>query len=243
LTIAKLSSQAQEFVNSVLALAPAIAVFDCDGTLWSGDSGADFFYWQIRRNMLPPEIAEWAIKRYADYKRGNVAEEIMCGEMVTISAGLSEHDLQAAGREFFHEIVEHRIFAEMLELTQELQHSGCELWAVSSTNIWVVAEGAKLFGIPPERVLAACARTREGRITQDLVRVPTGLAKASVLREVLGKKIDVCLGNSIHDLAMMEAAQHAFAVNPNPDLEKIARERGWRTYWPIGTQTTTNITG
>lgn len=230
---AKLSSPAQEFVDSVLALKPDVAVFDCDGTLWSGDSGADFFYWQIRRNMLPPEVAQWALARYADYKRGNVGEEIMCGEMVTISAGLSEKDLEAAAREFFAEIVEHRIFSEMLELTRRLQESGCELWAVSSTNSWVVAEGAKRFGIPPERVLAACAQTKQGRITQELLRVPSGPAKASALREMLNKTIDVCFGNSIHDLAMMETAKHAFAVNPNQDLEKIARERGWRIYWPL----------
>lgn len=233
MTIAKLSSPAQEFVASLLALKPDVAVFDCDGTLWSGDSGADFFYWQIRRNMLPPEVAQWALARYADYKRGNVGEEIMCGEMVTISAGLSEKDLEAAAREFFVEIVESRIFPEMLELTRRLQDSGCELWAVSSTNAWVVAEGAKRFGIPPQRVLAACARMKEGKITQELLRVPSGAAKASALREVLGKKIDVCFGNSVHDLAMMETAKHAFAVNPNPDLEQIARLRGWKIYWPM----------
>jgi hypothetical protein len=27
-------------------------------------------------------------------------------------------------------------------------------------------------------------------------------------------------------------ANHAFAVNPNPDLESAARERGWRIYYP-----------
>jgi HAD superfamily hydrolase (TIGR01490 family) len=229
----QLPSQAQEFVSSVLMLAPAIAVFDCDGTLWSGDSGADFFYWQIRRNMLPPEVARWALARYSDYKRGNVAEEVMCGEMVTISAGLSEKDMESAAREFFSEIIARRIFPEMLELTERLQAAGCELWAVSSTNIWVVAEGARRFGIPPQRVLAACARSNEGKITQELVRVPSGPAKASVLREMMGKRIDACFGNSIHDLAMMDMAEHAFAVNPNPDLEQIARERGWRIYWSM----------
>ncbi|HKW75673.1 MAG TPA: haloacid dehalogenase-like hydrolase [Terriglobales bacterium] len=234
MTIARLSSQAQGFVNSVLELSPKVAVFDCDGTLWSGDSGADFFYWQIRRNMLPPQVAQWALERYADYKRGNVGEETMCGEMVTISAGLSERELEVAAREFFDCVVKPRIFPEMLDLATLLQSSGCELWAVSSTNVWVVAEGAKRFGIPPQRVLAACARAEEGRVTQDLVRVPSGPAKAFALGEVLGKQIDVCFGNSIHDLAMMETAAHAFAVNPNADLEQIAREREWRIYWPMG---------
>jgi phosphoserine phosphatase len=33
---------------------------------------------------------------------------------------------------------------------------------------------------------------------------------------------------------MLAVARHAFAVNPNPDLEKTARERGWTVYWPDG---------
>ena len=242
MTTSNLSTPAQEFVNSVLALEPAVAVFDCDGTLWSGDSGADFFYWQIRRNMLPPEVARRALERYADYKRGNVGEEIMCGEMVTINANLSEQDLETAAQDFFAEVVQHRIFPEMLDLAQRLRASSCELWAVSSTNVWVVAEGAKRFGIPRERVLAACARTREGMITRDLVRVPSGHAKATALQEILGKNVDICFGNSMHDLAMMETAEHAFAVNPNPDLEQIARGRGWKIYWPMASRETTKDT-
>ena len=34
------------------------------------------------------------------------------------------------------------------------------------------------------------------------------------------------------DTEMLAMARHPFAVNPNPDLEKTARERGWTVYWP-----------
>jgi phosphoserine phosphatase len=34
---------------------------------------------------------------------------------------------------------------------------------------------------------------------------------------------------------MLMMARHAFAVNPNPDLEVIAREQGWTIYFPDGT--------
>jgi len=30
-------------------------------------------------------------------------------------------------------------------------------------------------------------------------------------------------------------AKQSFAVNPNPDLEAVARERGWQIYFPEGT--------
>ncbi|MGH9569811.1 MAG: HAD family hydrolase, partial [Candidatus Angelobacter sp.] len=144
-TETSLSAPARQFIDSVLALKPEIAVFDCDGTLWSGDSGADFFYWEVEQGLLPAELAELALFRYDDYKRGNVGEETMCGEMVTINARLPEQRLEKAAREFFREVVEHRIFPEMLQLAHELHARGCQLWAVSSTNVWVVREGAKRF--------------------------------------------------------------------------------------------------
>jgi phosphoserine phosphatase len=234
-TKTKLSSAAQEFMDSVLALGPRVAVFDCDGTLWTGDSGADFFYWEIERGLVPADIVKWALPRYEDYKRGTVDEEIMCGEMVTINANLPEHRLEEVSRDFFREVVEHRIFPEMLELTHALRAAGCDLWAVSSTNIWVIREGVKRFGIAPEKVLAACVHVENGIATDRLHRVPSGSGKAAALKEE-GIQADACFGNSIHDLAMLEVAQTPFAVNPNPDLEKIAREKGWRIYWPTGTR-------
>ena len=235
-TETNLSASGQQFVDSVLRLKPAIAVFDCDGTLWSGDSGADFFYWEVKRGLLPARVVEWALPRYEDYKRGNVAEEVMCGEMVTIHDRIPEKLLEDAAREFFAEVVEPRIFPEMLQLTHELGDRGTQLWAVSSTNVWVVREGVRRYGIPTENVLAACVHIEEGLATDRLHRVPSGPAKATALDEVLGKRVDACFGNSIHDLEMLEIAHRPFVINPNPDLERIARSKGWEVYWPTGTK-------
>jgi phosphoserine phosphatase len=229
-------SAGQKFADSILSLRPRVAVFDCDGTLWSGDSGADFFYWEIERGMVPPEVAQWATARYEDYKAGKVDEDTMCGEMVTINAGIAMQALEEAAEEFFPSVVEQRIFPEMLRLARELPSVGCEVWAVSSTNDWVVREGVKRFGIPGNRVLAASVHIEDGRATDRLIRVPSGPGKATAIQEVLRKPVDICFGNSIHDAAMLEIARHAFAVNPNPDLEKIAQERSWQVHWPAGTR-------
>jgi phosphoserine phosphatase len=230
-------SAGQKFAESVLALRPRVAVFDCDGTLWSGDCGADFFYWEIERGLLPKHIVDWAVPRYADYKDGKVAEDMMCGEMVTINAGLAMRALEETAEEFFSTVVEQRIFPEMLRLTRELAATGCDIWAVSSTNDWVIREGVKRFGIRGSRVLAAAVHVEDGLLTNRLVRVPSGPGKAAAIKEVIGKPVDVCFGNSIHDLEMLEVALRPFIVNPNPDLEKLAQEKNWPVYWPAGTKT------
>ena len=231
---ARLSQRARQFVDSVLALQPSIAVFDCDGTLWSGDAGADFFYWEIDRGLVRPEVGEWARARYKEYEAGRISEEQMCGEMVTINRGVSHEMLQSAAKEFFEKLVSHRVFSEMEELTRRLKEQDCELWAVSSTNNWVVEVGAEHFGIGQDHVLAACVHVDDGRVSDRLIRVPTDELKAVVIREVIGKPMQAVFGNSVHDQAMLELAKYPFCVNPNPDLEKVAKERGWRAYWPEG---------
>lgn len=216
----------------MLALRPSIAVFDCDGTLWSGDAGKDFFYWEIERGIVGRELGDWGRRRYAEYEAGKVGEVEMCGEMVTINRGLPCATLERAAAEFFDEVVAHRIFPELQELTRRLAKQGCELWAVSSTNHWLVEVGAARFGIPRERVLAACVKVEKGCATDQLIRVPTDALKAVVIREAIGKPMEAVFGNSIHDQAMLELAKWPFVVNPNRDLEAIARERGWPVYWP-----------
>jgi phosphoserine phosphatase len=94
----------------------------------------------------------------------------------------------------------------------------------------------KHFGIPESRILAAKAELDSGIVTGRLVRVPSGSGKPQALREVVKKEIEAAFGNSRWDAEMLAMAKHAFAVNPNPDLEFSAREKGWAIYFPEGTR-------
>lgn len=229
-----LSQTASAFLQHVISLDLQIAVFDCDGTLWSGDSGRDFFYWEIDRGIVDSEIAGHMLERYRLYEEGVVDELSMCGEMVTMHDGLPVEQLRTAAEEFYAEMVEARIFSELRELTHKLADRGCEIWAVSSTNDWVVEAGARRFGIPPERVLAACVEVKNGLATRRLIRVPTDELKVTAIRDVIGRPVQAVFGNSVHDEAMLAIAERPFCVNPNPNLEDVAKARNWPVYWPDG---------
>ncbi len=223
-------------IESVLRRSPRLAVLDCDGTLWSGDAGEGFFDLEMKRGVVSDEIVRLMRSRYADYKAGKVSEDDMCGEMVTMHKGLAETEVLGLARQYFEEHFVGRIFAELRELVAQLRASGCEVWAVSSTNEWVIREAMPHVGIDPKNILAAAAEIENGIVTDRIVRVPSGIGKPKAILEVIGRPPDAGFGNSRWDLEMLAISRYAIAVNPNPDLEQLARERGWTVYWPQGTK-------
>jgi len=209
-----------------------MAVFDCDGTLWAGDAGEGFFDWELKQGVVSDEVVRWARPRYADYRAGRVSEDDMCGEMVSMHRGMAETEIQAAAADFFEEKFVAQIFPEMRTLVLDLRKAGCEVWAVSSTNEWVIRAAMKHCGISENKILASAVAIENGRVTDRLIRVPSGLGKPRAIREVIQRDPDAAFGNSRWDAEMLKISKHAFAVNPNPDLEEIARDRGWRVYKP-----------
>ncbi len=223
---------AEELKRKVLGLKPKVAVFDCDGTLWSGDSGYGFMVWSLEQGLVSRSTSDWIDTRHRAYRAGTVSELQICGEMVQIYAGLREEELRKAAARYVEEFVAGRVFAEIAPIVAALKESGTELWAVSSTNKWVVAEGVRAFGIPEERVLAAEVTVVDGLISSELVDVPTGPAKAAALARVGIVRPDAVFGNSIHDLAMLEIAANAFPINPSAALLEAASRNGWGYFRP-----------
>ena len=232
--VSNMPERAAVFLESVLRLNPKVAVFDCDGTLWAPDAGEGFLDWELQRGLLAPDVARWVRARYADYKAGNVPEDVMCGEMVTIHAGLRDQVVECAAEEFFKPNIEPGIFPEMRALVARLHERGCAVWAVSSSNQWIIRVAMLRFDIPPERILAAEVAVENGIITGRLIRIPSGPGKADAICAKIGPAVDAAFGNTRWDAEMLQLARHPFAINPNPDFEQFARKHKWTVYFPDG---------
>ena len=215
------------------AVAARVAVFDCDGTLWSGDAGTGFMHWTIETGLLAREAIEWLHERYAGYNRGEVSELAICGEMVQVYRGIRESDMRAAAREFFKTRIEQNIFPELQRVIARMQENGVAIWAVSSTCDWVIEEGVRGFAIPASHVLAARVESLGGIVTDRLIDVPTDEGKVAALARAGVTRPDAVFGNSIHDAAMLTIARRAFPVDPTPALAERSAAEGWRVYFPV----------
>jgi phosphoserine phosphatase len=156
--------------------------------------------------------------------------------MVTMHRGLQEKVVQQACDAYFAQAIVPNIFPEMRELVQRLRKSGCDVWAVSSSNQWIIRFGMRTFGIPQNRILAAEVAVENGIITDRLIRVPSGPGKSEAIRSVLKSSPDAvpdcAFGNAIWDREMLAMSKHPFAINPNPDLKEIALANDWTVYQP-----------
>jgi phosphoserine phosphatase len=194
--------------------------------------------WTVETGLVSREATDWIDARYRGYLRGEVSEIAICGEMVQMYQRLREAEMRRAAKVFFESRIEENIFPEMLALVDELRSRGVALWAVSSTNNWVIEEGMRRFGIPADRVLASCVEVRDGVVTDVIRDVPTDAGKVAALQRVGVSAPDAVFGNSVHDAAMLAIARRAFPVNPTPALVERSSVEGWPVYYPASVRPT-----
>ena len=192
--------------------------------------------WSLEQGLVSRSTSDWIDTRHRAYRAGQVSEVEICGEMVQIYAGLRDQELRAAAARTSRNLCATASLPEMADLVAALRAAGVDLWAVSSTNRWVIAEGVRDFGIPEDHVLAAEVRVTDGLITSEIVDVPTDAGKAVALRRVGLPHPDAVFGNSIHDLAMLEMARRPFPVNPSPALLEAAAKNGWGYFRPAAAE-------
>ena len=188
--------------------------------------------WSIETGLVSRESTDWIDARYRGYLRREVSEVAICGEMVQMYQRLREDEMRRAAKTYFETQVERSIFPEMKQLVDELQEKGVDIWAVSSTNHWVIEEGVRRFGIAPDRVLAARVQVRDGVVTDTIVDVPTDEGKVAALGRAGVTAPNAVFGNSVHDAPMLAIAGRAFPVNPTAALVERSAAEGWPVYYP-----------
>jgi HAD superfamily hydrolase (TIGR01490 family) len=150
-------------------------------------------------------------------------------------AGWERDRVARIAREAVEEVLEPIVYDEALELIAEHQEAGRPVFLVSASPQEIVAPLAEHLGV--DGAIATVAEVDDrGRYTGRVERYCYGPEKAVAMAEVAAAEgIDLAeswaYSDSATDIPMLAAVGHPVAVNPDRELLRAARERGWAVRW------------
>jgi HAD superfamily hydrolase (TIGR01490 family) len=124
-----------------------------------------------------------------------------------------------------------KIWAGTRALAQMHLDAGQQVWLVTATPLELAQIIAKRLGLTG--ALGTVAESKDGVFTGRLVGdILHGIGKAHAVRslavrEGLNLKRCTAYSDSHNDVPMLSLVGTAVAINPDPDLRELAKNRGW----------------
>jgi HAD superfamily hydrolase (TIGR01490 family) len=209
------------------------AFFDLDRTLMAGSSG---LYWAraargagllTRRRIARYgwENVKFRLKGSTDQATDRVRKEV--GEMI---AGHRVVDLQRLAPKVLAGVLP-RLYPQMLEVAHAHQDAGRPVYICTAASQEMAEMLAHVLSF--DGALGARSEVVDGRYTGRAAGPFTYReGKAEAMRELAAHEgIDLAASyaysDSESDLPMLRAVGHAVVVNPDAELQRVAREEGW----------------
>jgi HAD superfamily hydrolase (TIGR01490 family) len=150
--------------------------------------------------------------------------------MSRLSTGWDVRTVQEIVADALHNIVDPLVYDEAVRLIGEHHDAGRDVIIVSTSGAEVVEPIGAMLGA--DHVVATRMEVADGRYTGGITFYAYGENKAVAVRalaEERGYDLQRCYAysDSITDEPMLAAVGHAFAVNPDRDLRRLAHTRGW----------------
>ena len=208
---------------------PPFAAFDFDNTCIAGDIGEAVLR-EVGREIGTDLITEYQQMCLA---HGRIKAYAWCAEMC---ANRSEQALGDLTRRVFKRALSQGIITirpEILNLIQVLQARKWEVWIVSASAQPIVKAVAHYLEVPESQVIGM--RLQRDPKSPDFL-LPNALTpltmfegKVTAIMDKIGRYPDFAAGDSDTDLAMLEAAPHALAIDRGE--EKLATYAGSGGCW------------
>jgi HAD superfamily hydrolase (TIGR01490 family) len=146
--------------------------------------------------------------------------------------GRHQDELRGWGREIAEERILPRVYEDIARVIESHKDAGHETYLVTAAPVELATHLAQALGM--SGALGTISELDdEGRYTGRLVGdILHGPAKAKAIEEMAAER-NILLENSFaysdsrNDLPLLEAVGNPHAVNPDTELRKIARARGW----------------
>jgi len=213
------------------AAADVAAFFDLDDTLLAGDS--DSLWHAYLRQSGRAGVFERLWEQWYHWRcRSGRSDEVAYVAMQTRTiAGAAVEDVRRWYEECFVQLAQERLFPEAARLVDTHRRRGHRLILCTGMNTLHCEPIQRQLGL--DAVIGTELEVAEGRCTGKIVgALCAGVEKAArIERYAMEQGVDLGMsyayGDSHADLPMLEAVGYPTAVNPDPVLKVVAREREW----------------
>lgn len=208
------------------------ALFDLDRTLLDTSSGQLYALYRYRHSQM----GRWELVRVAWWsllnQLGLLKMEGLIPKLLEDAAGEDESEMLRECDLWFDDDVIPHINELGQQRVEEHKDQGHVVALVSASTQYVVGPMAAYLGIPGQYVCTHL-ENQNGKLTgRVLSPVCYGPGKV-VWAERFAAQYNVDLSasyfytDSISDLPLLERVRHPVAVNPDPRLRRLARQRDW----------------
>ena len=213
-----------------------LALFDLDHTLLLGDSDVLWCDFLMDRGVLArADFAQRNADIEARYKTGAVDAAEFANFYVSTLAGRSPAQWEAMRQQFLREVILPRIPQAALDLVASHQRVGDLVALTTATNRFLTELTAQHLGFAhviatePELVDGVFSGATTGVLNMRSGKVVRLHAWLQSRGEQLSGFESTGYSDSINDLPLLDAVDHAVVVHADARLAVIAAERGWRS--------------
>ena len=213
---------------------PGAAFFDLDKTLMEGSSAIHFGRAAYRHGLMTrTQLARdlWANIQFRLRGSTDAGSEALRRRILDAIAGTRVRDLERLGHEVLAGVLP-RVYPEVLREAYEHQDAGQKIFIVTAASQEMAELMAHVLFF--DGGIGTRSAVRDGVYTGEPEGPFTyGEGKAEAIRaRAAAEGIDLAesyaYSDSESDLPMLRTVGHPVAVNPDAELEKIARSEGWR---------------
>lgn len=218
---------------TVPTLRPTAAFFDLDKTIIAKSSTLAFSKpFQAgglisRRAVLRSAYAQFVyLVGGADHDQMEKLRQFMS----QLCAGWDVATVREIVADTLHNIVDPLVYDEAVSLIEEHRLAGRDVVIVSTSGSEVVEPIGEMLGA--DLVIATRLEIVDGRYTGEIAYYAYAEEKARAIRDLAARRgydLAECYAysDSVTDAPMLDAVGHAYAVNPDRELRKIAVAKGW----------------
>ncbi len=215
---------------------PGIAAFfDLDKTVIAKASMVAFSRPLHRAGMLPRRLvlrAAWGQLVYQMMGASPEKLEKLRESVLRLTKGWDQAEISGIVRETLGDVIQPIVYDEALDRIRAHQRWGHSVFIISASPEEVVAPIAQLLGVD-EAIATRAELDADGRYSGRTERYVYAAEKVVAMTEVAerdGLDLDHCwaYSDSATDIPMLAAVGHPVAVNPDRELARVARARGWK---------------